>query len=228
MLISHRKKFIYTKTIKTGGTSVEAYFDRYCMAEGTWEPTHARDESISEFGIIGSRGQPRPRNATWYNHMPALLLRQLIGESLWQAYFKFCVVRNPFDKALSAFYFFRTDTPPSWEGVTLDEERAAFERWLLAGKNLPIDRDKYLIDGSFCLDFALRHERLSEDMAHLCGLLDIDWDPALLPRFKGGLRPGFATPAAMYSPPARRSVEKAFAFELAHFGYAFPEDTPDG
>lgn len=34
MLISHRKRFIFTKTAKTAGTSVESYFEQYCMPEG--------------------------------------------------------------------------------------------------------------------------------------------------------------------------------------------------
>ena len=31
MLISHRKKFIFTKTKKTAGTSVESVFETYCI-----------------------------------------------------------------------------------------------------------------------------------------------------------------------------------------------------
>ena len=40
MLISHRKQFIYTKTAKTAGTSVESYFEKYCMPEGKWQFSH--------------------------------------------------------------------------------------------------------------------------------------------------------------------------------------------
>jgi hypothetical protein len=31
MLVSHLKKFIFTKTKKTAGTSVESVFEPYCM-----------------------------------------------------------------------------------------------------------------------------------------------------------------------------------------------------
>jgi len=47
MLVSHRYRFIYTKTIKTGGTSVESYFEPYCMADGEWTESQKRDEYIS-------------------------------------------------------------------------------------------------------------------------------------------------------------------------------------
>ena len=33
MLISHPKRFIYTKTVKTAGTSVEVYFEPWCREE---------------------------------------------------------------------------------------------------------------------------------------------------------------------------------------------------
>lgn len=53
MLVSHRKKFIYTKTVKAAGTSVVSYFEKSCMPEGAWEFAHFRDEYVSEEGILG-------------------------------------------------------------------------------------------------------------------------------------------------------------------------------
>lgn len=55
MLCSHSKHFLYFKTKKTAGTSVEIYFEPYCLPPGSWRPEHARAETVSGFGIIGSR-----------------------------------------------------------------------------------------------------------------------------------------------------------------------------
>lgn len=52
MLVSHLKKFIYTKTVKTAGTSVEAYFERYCILPGDFRVTHTREEYVSSGGIV--------------------------------------------------------------------------------------------------------------------------------------------------------------------------------
>src|SRR5689334_12041430 len=108
MLISHRKRFIYTKTVKTAGTSVESYFEPYCMREGEWTFSHAREESVSEAGIVGIRsGEPLEiQGVIWWNHMPAKTIRALIGDAVWNDYFKFCIVRNPFDAVVSAYRFF--------------------------------------------------------------------------------------------------------------------------
>jgi len=54
VLVSHRLRFIYTKTAKTGGTSVESYVDD-CMPEGEWSASHARDAHESPEGIVGRR-----------------------------------------------------------------------------------------------------------------------------------------------------------------------------
>jgi len=105
MLVSHRYKFIYTKTVKTAGTSVESYFEPYCMKEGEWSFAHSRDEYTSETGIIGYRGNQIPDDCVYYNHMPAQKIKNLLGEDIWNSYFKFCVVRNPFSKAASYYYF---------------------------------------------------------------------------------------------------------------------------
>jgi len=44
MLVSHLKKFIFIKSMKTASTSVEVYFERYCVADQNWVPQHHRDQ----------------------------------------------------------------------------------------------------------------------------------------------------------------------------------------
>ena len=36
MLVSHARKFIYTKTLKTAGTSVEVFLEPYCRPPAKW------------------------------------------------------------------------------------------------------------------------------------------------------------------------------------------------
>ena len=102
MLVSHRKKFIFTKTAKTAGTSVESYFEKYCMPEGEWQQSHTREEYISETGIIGYRGK-KPPETKFYGHMSASEIKGYLGPEVWEDYFKFTVIRNPFDKLVSGF-----------------------------------------------------------------------------------------------------------------------------
>ena len=178
MLISHRKQFIFTKTVKTAGTSVESYFEKYCMLKGEWQESHWRDEYVSEAGIIGYRGRNQ-NGLTWYNHMPAKRIRELVNQDVWDRYFKFTVIRNPFDKLISGFFMLdgakkrhtcaqrlkafskrlrRGDHPiDRAKGKTTIDR---FRRWVQNGGKI-LDRDKYLIDGQECVDFFIRFENLS-------------------------------------------------------------------
>lgn len=226
MLISHRHKFIYTKTIKTGGTSVESFFERFCMANNEWTMYRERDEYVSASGIIGYRGANPPQNCMWWNHMPAALIRQRIGEEIWSSYFKFCVVRNPYDKAVSAFYFFHKSGKPANNDRLvrendLDKERTEFENWLKSA-GPPIDRDLYSIDGIFCLDDVVRYEALSIDIERICVRLGLPYNPAWLPSLKAGIRPKNAKVESLYTEHSKKIVEHAYAFELKYFNYSFP------
>jgi hypothetical protein len=105
MLISHLYKFIYLKTVKTGGTSVEIYFEPYCVAPGTPAgDRHFREAESSQFGVIAPRGDPIPNDPILHPHMSASRIREITGEALWNEYYKFSVVRNPFDKVVSQFW----------------------------------------------------------------------------------------------------------------------------
>lgn len=222
MLVSHRFKFIYTKTAKTAGTSVESYFEPFCVAEGKWAESHARDESVSEAGIIGYRGPAQPADCTWWNHMPAALIRARIGEEIWSRYFKFCVIRNPCEKVISGFYFFFKNNGslrPAGEASEQEQLEAYLETC-----GPPIDRDKYLIDGKFCLDDVVRYKRLATDLERVCSRLNVPWNASAIPTFKAGIRPRNATAARLFTEKARNIVEAAYAFELDYFGYSFPSD----
>ena len=156
MLISHRYRFIYTKTAKTAGTSVESFFERFCMPEGEWTQSHARDEYETSSGVIGFRGANRPKDAKWWNHMPAVCIKKLIGQDIWANYYKFCVVRNPFDKCISAFCHIGKDH--GLQDPSLSSEQQRFFDYIQ--KAAVIDRDKYLREGEFCIDDFIRFEDL--------------------------------------------------------------------
>lgn len=223
MLASHRYRFIYTKTNKTAGTSIESFFERYCLPEGEWTLQQNRDEAITEAGIIGFRGSSRPDDCVYHGHMPAAEIRERLGEDIWERYFKFCAVRNPYDKAVSQFYFqkyVRTENRPIRFG-DLESEREDFEAWAKEAF-LGLDQNRYTIDGEFCLDDVIRYERLESDVLRICERLSIPASIADLESFKGGIRPTAARTEIMYTDQARLMVSVKCAKDLELFGYVFP------
>ncbi len=226
MLVSHRFQFIYTKTVKTAGTSIESYFERFCMAENQWNQSHAREEYDTEFGIVGRRGANADQ-ANWWNHMPARTIARQLGEAKWNRYFKFCVVRNPFDKCISAFEHFGrnhkvvdTESFDPGNQLEMNAEQTRFCDYLR--HHCPVDRDKYILNNQFCLDDVIRFESMDHDLQRICQKLELPYELEFLPKFKTGCRRPKATFENLYTPQSRAIVEDKFAFELDYFGYRFP------
>jgi hypothetical protein len=218
MLISHSKRFIYLKTRKTGGTSVEIYFERYCLDPGTpYEERHHRAAAVSEWGVIGSRGHT---DETWFNHMHASRVRELLGERIWGEYFKFCVVRNPFDKVVSQFWY---ELSPSLRERMRHADfamvREAFAEWTKLLR-FPADQWIYTIDGVAVVDRFISYEKLSEQMAEVCGHLDISWHPQHLGAYKREHRARSEPYFSYHTSKTIDRVRAKYAWELEFFGYS--------
>lgn len=261
MLISHRKKFIYTKTYKTGSTSVEAYFEKYCMPDHIWELKKSKKENeeydlstgsysawdieqlvekeelISPEGIIGYSGV-NLSGQTWYNHLPASVLLSMLGTEIWNSYFKFCCIRNPFDKAISMFHWYIKlceikkakqvfrEHNPKFVSIKLNMKdiRHDFKQWAFQGglKSLQHDCKYYLINGKICMDYLIRFENLEDGIKHVCDILDVEYNRANLLRLKSGVRPKDIPHNEYYDKELIDAVTKIFSFELETFNYSYP------
>ena len=221
MLVSHRKLFIYLKTPKAAGTSVEIFFERYCKPEDQAESEQeARPEQISAEGIVGYRGVGTG-GSTWWNHMHPPQVRKLLGEEIWTRYFKFCVIRNPFDQLVSLWWMRGVGDDAAQAQADMAFARTAFCGWVLEQPRLWSARHIYTIDGKLCVDATIRYENLVSDVSKICERLGVPADTDRLGRFKSGLRRRPEGYRAYYSRAARERVEREQAEDLAMFGYQF-------
>jgi hypothetical protein len=93
MIISHKLRFIFVKTAKTAGTSIEIFLSKLCGSLDVVTP------------IIPSISPHTPRNYRgFHNHVSANAIRNQLEPNLWNSYLKFCVERNPWDKTISHFH----------------------------------------------------------------------------------------------------------------------------
>lgn len=221
MLVSHQHKFIYLKTKKTAGTSVEIYFENFCIdpALGIGE-MHKRETLVSEWGIVGRRGVVDPKVEAWYNHMPASLIRKRIGDDIWNRYFKFCVIRNPFDKTVSQYWHgLSNEERDHLRSCEFGEVQRHFRRWVLETPKWPSDRDKFMIGPNIVVDDVIRYERLSDDLARICQLIGVPWEPHRLGRYKGELRVRPEPFELYFDGPSKDRVREVFALDLKLFQY---------
>lgn len=223
MLVSHVCRFIYLKTIKTAGTSVELYFEPFCVDPRSWRgDEHGRAELVSDFGIVGARDSTRfaTSAATWYNHMPAGAVAAKLPAEVWSTYCRFCVVRDPWDKVVSQFWY---QQPPSDRTALSHAEfsavRHAFGDWLKTGR-LPIDRQIYTQNDELAVDYTVRYETLLADMERLCRRLAIPWQSQRFGRYKSGYRPRPELAREYFNTAAATRIRAAFAWEFKNLGYS--------
>lgn len=224
-LVSHRKRFIFLKTHKTAGTSVEVALEPLCAPADAETGAHYRDALISEAGIIGARGGDTA-GQVWKNHMSARSVRRLLGRRVWARYVKIATVRNPYPRMVSMFHSrMSTDERIEVAEASFDEVRRRFLRWL-EGRWLSNNLGKLTIGSRYVIDHVVYFERLEEDWPALAQGLGLSAAP--LPRLKSGRNLRAEPWMDYYDEAGRNLVERGSAFELAFFGYRFAASEAGG
>lgn len=225
MLISHDKKFIYLKTIKTAGTSVEIFFQEHCLPKAHpchLSPTHLMNETISNNGIVGHRGNSIPDKVKYYNHMPAHEIKMLVGDDIWENYFKFCVIRNPFDKVVSWWWFQLSENQRNeYAFKDFNDIKANFKDWLLSTETFPHDDHIYKINNVICVDSFINYENLIHDTELVSQKLNIIFDITKLKRYKSGYRKKDTHFSEYYDNETATVVKNKFSWEISTFGYVW-------
>jgi len=228
MIISHKFKFIFVKTRKTAGTSIEVFLSQLCDDHDIVTPIGPHVEphrprnyqrrfnpfpelvTRSGYGWRQTLKDWQQRNKFW-SHTPARLIRARLPTKTWHGYFKFCVERNPWDKAIS-HYFWKKD---------LLGGQLSLEEYFARGEFCPnafwyTDRK-----GNVIVDRVLRYERLLEDLAEVFEQLGVPFEGQLGVRAKSEYRTDRRPYQEVFSAEQRRTIEQACAQEIAIHGYEF-------
>lgn len=230
MIISHQHKFIFLKTRKTAGTSIELALSRLCGPDDIITPISPNDEPFRASGrcpqnwrMHGWWQSKRPLfqrywfevNAGdygFYNHMPAKEARALLNDDkVWRSYFKFAFDRNPWDRQVSAYHFRyrRTENPPPFSAYMRRKARVRINNYEI-----------YSVDGDPCVDFVGRFENLAADFRKALKQVGAEFNQAL-PRAKGNFRESPKHYRGYYDDETRGLVSDWYAPEIALLSYEF-------
>ncbi|MEB3319476.1 MAG: hypothetical protein VKI63_00870 [Cyanobium sp.] len=141
----------------------------------------------------------------------------------WSTFRKLAIVRNPWDKTVSD-YFWRTQRCPVRPSFATYVEALAAEEDL--GGIVPLafhdNWPMYTIDDRVVADGVVRFEALEQGLGRFFAEAGMAWD-GWLPRSKGGLRPLGAPQGyrSYYTPALERLVGRLYRAEIEQFGYRF-------
>ena len=229
MIISHRYKFIFIKTHKTAGSSMEMALGPLCgpddiitsmeTNEGTGIPRNYHEDTLIGRAYAKSRllrkciDRRSSLLGAWYwEHMPATRVRELIGEDIWNNYYKFCFERNPWEKVVSYY---------NWKKYGQEKATPPFKEYVLTKSHrLPRDGDLYF-QGDVCLmDEVHDYQGFLTTFASICGKLGIPYD-GNMPREKTGVAQEKSDYREYYDDETRDKIAEWFSREIRLMGYQF-------
>ncbi|MGM0740329.1 MAG: sulfotransferase domain-containing protein [Pseudomonadota bacterium] len=222
MMISHSRKFVFVKTKKTAGTSIECALAPYLEPGDLTSPLveHApgtRRYSKEFVRILRERDASlRARNP----HLPYSVVADHFARET-KGYYRFCVERNPWDKAISAFFFWISRHGHD-SSKTEEENFLAFAESERLG--FFSDYDLYMRKDKPQVDRVLRYENLAEEFAQVTDKLGLPEISIGSVRAKGDIRPKASRKLQRFygadlENGAAKRVQSVFAREIAYFGF---------
>ena len=203
-MISDSLRFVFVHIPRTGGTSVEVAL-----------AAHAR----RPIGRTAHGNTVLP-----HKHDTALEIRALLG-SEWERYFRFSIVRNPWERMLSDYHFFRSVGPQLYPEFSAREQRLAddalrlpLDAWLAQNaETLRMCQLDYLTDtqGELLVNYVCRLENLEADFAEVCRKIGVE---VALPWLNQTQHPPVES---AYSATSAELVRRYCALDIVHFGYCF-------
>lgn len=208
-MIFHKQKSIFIHIPQAGGTSIENLL---------WPDIESRDAESLWMGFV--KPHYNKYQTGGLQHLIAKQVREEVGRNIFDAYYKFSIVRNPWDKVISQFcYMQRRKDLREFLGM---KKSTSFEKYLdLIQKKEHIQWKKqidFILDdnGESLVDEVFKLENLSVEMPKLSSSLGIDTH--VLPHHNKGDRKAYSD---YYSDETKEIVTDFYKEDIAYFKYEF-------
>ena len=202
-IISFSRGFVFTKTTKTAGTSIEVHFARQCGPDDIITPVFPEVQEHRPRNYEGADGAK-----LFFNHQPLAEIRAHLDPAFFTSAFKFCFERHPIDKCISHYSMFKNSAHHA--------QMRAFSDWddYVEQGHFPIDYVRYMdAGGRLLVDRVYPYERLQESLDEVARRCGFQPEP-LTVREKTGWRE-----TIIPTPAQRERIMKAFSMSNALMGY---------
>jgi len=236
-VISLQTQFLFVHIPKTAGNAIQSVLSKY--SEDIITKSFSHQDGIERFNVISPKYKLN-------KHATILIYRHEIEPQVYKKLFKFCVVRNPWDRVISN-YIFHKQRPQLKEGTLYKDlkdvkfDKKEFKKFIYKVKPLEfhvLPIQYYTLPKTNCvlklaskvrtfrknplcfskIDYYLRFENLQNDFNILCKLLDIPSET--LPVRNKSKHINYT---AYYDAEAYQIVRNLFKNEIDFFNYSFSD-----
>jgi len=164
MIISFEKKYAYVAIPKTGSQAVRKHL-RPFLRKGEWEQSVFDEPRLFPIPRLAQLG---------HGHLKVAEVQPFLLPGMWQSFFSFAFVRNPFDRFVSFCNFYnpgdmgKADDPvETMKNMITDPELR--QHVLMQPQHIFLEDE----NGDPAVSFVGRYERLQKDFAKICVQIDI-------------------------------------------------------
>ena len=207
MLLSYSNKFIFIHIYRVAGTSITNSLESYTRRPVVrW--------LFRKLGI--GNLIPYRKWKTFPSHIKARQLRSQLSREIYESFYKFAFVRNPWDWQVSLYHYMLRDTNHFQH--KLIKTMHNFDEYI----NWRVYNDKelqkdFIVDsnGRLIVDFVGRYENLTTDFRHVCEVLNVS---VILPHLNKSSHRDYKS---YYNAKTRKLVEEHFSEDIEFFNYTF-------
>lgn len=222
MIVSHEHRFIFIHLPRTGGCSLTASLAAVCGPDDVITPVSRGSHVVEGRNCEGLK-----------RHASAATIRAHVGEDVWNDYFKFTFERNPWDKVLSRYAYYKRSTGGFYRTFTGKEPslRTYLALRVLKGYTTNLGRVRlpsyyacYTERGRLAVDFIGRLESREAHLAEIARRLGLALDTSIWTNKRSEAERVPYTEA--FRPWMLRLIERAFAKDLALLRYEYGRPHP--
>ena len=210
MILSHSHQFIFVHLYKTGGTSIRRCLEKY---DAAYKIRHWAKSKLSSKPVFNS--------PIAHKHATAQTIRETVGAEVFDRYFSFCVVRNPWAWQVSLYHYVLQN--PSHNQHQLFKQFRGFDDYLSwrCDGNVQLQKH-YLVDqqGRQIVKFIGRMENLTQDFKTICETVGLD--SLKLPHLNQSVAPSKRKQyQTFYNSDTQAMLAEAFRADIDFLGYEF-------
>ena len=207
VIISNHHRFIFFAVPKTGTHSIRRALR-----------PHLTDADHEQVALFVQKRFPQPRlSEIGHGHLGVQQVRPVLGEEVFNGYFKFAFVRNPFDRFVSYCAF------ASRESGQFEASPQEFMRFIIRDRP-PLQHILFRpqhevlcdVDGKMMMDQLGRVETMQRDFDSICARIGIPSTP--LDQVNASRHRPYAE---YYDDELRELVGRMYARDIELFGYEF-------